>query len=196
MKSLQSTPLTVAIFLSYFPIKDAIGHIHLEGRNMHRRSLETHSLKSRVALMKPFEILKRTTSTVKFSEKEIQFLEQNELCRFATASKKGEPHVVPVSYVWHDGFPYIVTDYGTKKLKNLRENPHAAVLVDTAGTQKLLLVSGPVAIIEKGEEYKKLYKIFHSKLEWVKRDPWKEGEAPFVKINPTFKAGWGLRNGK
>jgi len=140
--------------------------------------------------------LKGSASTVKFSQTEIAFLEQNELCRFATASKKGEPHIVPVSYIWHDNSPYIVTDYGTRKLKNLRENPHAAILVDTAGTQKLLLVSGPISIIEKGEEYRKLYKIFHAKLEWVKRDPWKEGEAPFVKISPTFKAGWGLRGDK
>ena len=140
--------------------------------------------------------MKATASKVKFSKKEIQFLEQNELCRFATASKKGEPHIVPVSYVFHEGFPYIVTDYGTKKLKNLKQNPHAAILVDTAGTQKLLLISGSVAIIEKGEEYRNLYKIFHEKLDWVKRDPWKEGEAPFVRINPTFKAGWGLRDEK
>jgi uncharacterized protein len=140
--------------------------------------------------------LKETHSKVKFSEREIQFLQQNELCRFATASKKGEPHVVPVSYVWHEDSPYIVTDYKTRKLKNLRENPHAAILVDTAGTQKLLLISGPVSIIEKGEEYRKLYKIFHSKLDWVKRDPWKEGEAPFVRIKPSFKAGWGLAGPK
>jgi uncharacterized protein len=140
--------------------------------------------------------LKETRSKVRLSEREIQFLQQNELCRFATASKKGEPHVVPVSYVWHEDSPYIVTDYKTRKLKNLRENPHAAILVDTAGTQKLLLISGPVSIIEKGEEYRKLYKIFHSRLDWVKRDPWKEGEAPFVRINPTFKAGWGLAGRK
>ena len=140
--------------------------------------------------------MKGSDSTVKFSLREIAFLEQNELCRFATASKKGEPHVVPVSYVWYEGSPYIVTDYGTRKLKHLRENPHAAILVDTAGTQKLLLIGGPVLIIEKGEEYRKLYKIFHAKLDWVKRDPWKEGEAPFVKTNATFKAGWGLRGEK
>ena len=35
----------------------------------------------------------------KLSPKEIDFLKGNELCRFATASKKGEPHVVPVSYI-------------------------------------------------------------------------------------------------
>jgi uncharacterized protein len=131
---------------------------------------------------------------VKLSPKEVDFLKSNELCRFATASKKGEPHVVPVSYVWDRDYAYIVTDYGTRKLKNLRENPHAAVLIDTAGTQKLLLISGPVEIIEKGEEYRRLYKLFSSKLSWVNRDPWKEGEAPFVKVIPTFKAGWGLKN--
>ena len=140
--------------------------------------------------------MKGSIDPVKLTEKEIRFLEQNELCRFATASKKGEPHVVPVSYVWHEGSPYIVTDYGTRELKNLRENPRAAILVDTAGTQKLLLISGPVSIIKKGEEYRKLYKIFHARLDWVKRDPWKEGEAPFVKISPAFKAGWGLRGEK
>ncbi len=129
---------------------------------------------------------------MKFTQQEVRFLEANEMCRFASASKSGEPHVVPVSYIWQDNYAYIVTDYGTRKLRNIRENPQAALLIDTAGTQKLLLLSGPVEIIEKGEEYRQLYKLFHSKLDWVKRDPWKEGEAPFVKITPTFKAGWGL----
>ncbi len=119
-------------------------------------------------------------------------MEGNEMCRFATASGEGEPHVVPVSYVWDQDYACIVTDYGTRKLKNLRENPHAAILVDTNGTQKLLLLSGPVEIIEKGDEYRRLYKLFFSKLAWVRRDPSKEGEAPFIKIAPTFKAGWGL----
>jgi nitroimidazol reductase NimA-like FMN-containing flavoprotein (pyridoxamine 5'-phosphate oxidase superfamily) len=130
---------------------------------------------------------------VKLSSKEIDFLKSNELCRFATASRKGEPHVVPVSYIWDQDYAYVVTDYGTRKLKNLRENPHAAVLVDSSETQKLLLLSGPVEIIEKGEEYRRLYKLFCSKLSWVKRDPWREGEAPFIKVTPSFKAGWGLK---
>jgi nitroimidazol reductase NimA-like FMN-containing flavoprotein (pyridoxamine 5'-phosphate oxidase superfamily) len=133
-----------------------------------------------------------TKRAVRFSKAEIDFLVSNEMCRFATASGEGTPHIVPVSYVWDDGYAYIVTDYGTKKLKNLKENQQAAVLVDSGDTRKLLLISGPVEIIEKGEEYKRLYKLFYSKLSWVKRDPWKEGEAPFVKITPTFKTGWGL----
>ena len=101
--------------------------------------------------------------------------------------------MVPVSYIWDQNCAYIVTDYGTRKLKNLRENPNAAVLVDSSGTQKLLLLRGPVEIIENGEEYQRLYKLFYSRLSWVKRDPWKEGEAPFIKVTPSFKAGWGLK---
>jgi len=141
-------------------------------------------------------LLKKPTNEpagVKLSAKEIDFLKSNELCRFATASRKGEPHVVPVSYIWDQNCAYIVTDYGTRKLKNLRENPNAAVLVDSSGTQKLLLLRGPVEIIENGEEYQRLYKLFYSRLSWVKRDPWKEGEAPFIKVTPSFKAGWGLK---
>ena len=132
---------------------------------------------------------------IQLNPSEVRFLESHEMCRFATASKRGEPHVVPVSYVWDREHAYIVTDYKTRKLKNLRENLQAALLVDSGGTSKLLLISGPVEIIEKGEEYRRLYKLFHSKLDWVKRDPWKEGEAPFIKITPKFKTGWGLKNG-
>lgn len=129
---------------------------------------------------------------VKFTASEAKFLEQNELCRLATASKTGELHIVPVSYVWHEGAVYVVTDYGTRKLKNLRENDNAAVLVDTNSTRKAIMISGKTQLIEKGEEYRRIYKVFHSRLDWVKRDPWKEGEAPFVKITPSFKTGWGL----
>ncbi len=136
--------------------------------------------------------MKKPVLSVKFTGGEVKFLEENEMCRFATASKKGEPHVVPVSFVWDEGLAYVVTDYGTKKLKNLRENPHAAVLVDRPSTRPGILISGPVQLIEKGEEYRRIYRVFHSRLSWVRRDPWKEGEAPFVKMMPTFKASWGL----
>ena len=127
-----------------------------------------------------------------FTKNEMGFLEQNELCRLATSSKTGELHIVPVSYVFHDGLVYVVTDYGTRKLRNLRENSNGAVLIDANATRKAVLVSGRVQLIEKGEEYRRIYKLFHSKLAWVRRAPWKEGEAPFVKIAPTFKTSWGL----
>ncbi len=136
--------------------------------------------------------MKAAPIQAKFNHKETQFLEQSEICRFATASKTGQLHIVPVSYVSHEGLVYVATDYGTKKLRNLRENPNAAVLVDTNATRRAVMISGKAELIEKGAEYRRIYKLFHSRLAWVRRAPWKEGEAPFVKITLTFKTSWGL----
>ena len=49
-----------------------------------------------------------------------------------------------------------------------------------------------LTIIENGTEFKNLYDLFYKKFEWVRRDPWKEGEAPFLKIIPSGKTSWGL----
>src|SRR3972149_3688784 len=77
---------------------------------------------------------------VKLADKEGRFLEQNEICRLATSSKNGELHIVPVSYIWHEETIYVVTDYGTRKLRNLRENPNAAILGYTNLAHRTVLV--------------------------------------------------------
>jgi hypothetical protein len=49
-----------------------------------------------------------------------------------------------------------------------------------------------VEFIERGSEFRRLYTIFQSRFEWVRQDPWKEGEAPFVRVIPNRKVSWGL----
>jgi len=34
--------------------------------------------------------------------------------------------------------------------------------------------------------------MFYNKFEWVKSNPWLEGESPFIKIQPESKTSWGL----
>jgi hypothetical protein len=34
-------------------------------------------------------------------------------------------------------------------------------------------------MIDRGKDFSRLYKTFHRNL-WVRRDPWKEGEASFI----------------
>ena len=57
-------------------------------------------------------------------------LEGADVCRLATASKDGMPHVTPVIYALDGDKVVIAVDYGTKKLANLRENPKASLVVD------------------------------------------------------------------
>jgi uncharacterized protein len=130
---------------------------------------------------------------VTFSHAERDFLTRNEACRVATCYD-GAPHIVPVSYIFEDGTFFIATDYETRKYENIRHNKRAALVVDiySSVANRAVCVQGIAEIIEKGQEFARLYRIFHDRFEWVRHDAWKEGEAPFVKITPTNKVSWGL----
>ena len=130
---------------------------------------------------------------IKFTKKEIEFLQNNEACRIAT-SHDNIPHVVPVTYYFEDGLFYLATDYDTKKHSNLKQNNKIAITVDIylSGKHKAVILQGTTEFIEKGPEYKRLYEIFYKKFSWVRDNPWKEGEAPFVKIKPKSKTSWGI----
>jgi nitroimidazol reductase NimA-like FMN-containing flavoprotein (pyridoxamine 5'-phosphate oxidase superfamily) len=128
-----------------------------------------------------------------FSKAEREFLDRNEACRIATCHGR-IPHVAPVSYVFQDGAFYIATDYETRKYKNVKENNRVALVVDVYGSEgnKAVCIQGRAEIIGKGREFARLYKVFHERFEWVREDPWREGEAPFLKVTPTVKVSWGL----
>ncbi len=124
---------------------------------------------------------------------EFKFIVENECCRLAT-SFKDRPHVVPVSYIYESNLFYISTDYNTKKLSNIYKNPIVSLVIDIyePNQNKGIVINGKVKIIESGQIYNKIYLLFHDKFEWVRNDPWKEGEAPFIEIKPYAKTSWGI----
>ena len=131
---------------------------------------------------------------MKVTQKEHNFLSQNEVCRVST-SHNDIPHVVPVTYVYENENIIFVTDYGTRKYKNLKINKNISVVVDVydlSGRNMGIVIQGKAVFIERGEEFKRLYQIFNRKFEWVRKEPWEEGEAPFVKIDAFNKVSWGL----
>ena len=60
---------------------------------------------------------------------------------------------------------------------------------------RLYLYKDFVQLLTKERNSKK-YAIFEKKFAWVKKDPWKENEAPFVKVYIKKKIEWGLKMGK
>jgi len=131
---------------------------------------------------------------VRVTQKERKFLLENEACRIAT-SHDDIPHVAPVAYIYDKGTITFVTDYGTRKYRNLEVNKNVSVVVDvydSSGENKAIVIQGKAVIIERGEEFKRLYQIFKRRFEWVRKNPWKEGEAPFVRVNAFNKVSWGL----
>lgn len=126
--------------------------------------------------------------------KEEEFLKTHEVCRFAT-SADDVPHVVPVCYIYKNGFVYIVTDYWTKKYRNLLKNRKVALVVDeyNPGAHKGVMIQGEAEILKGGEEYRELTEDFFEKFEWARKDPWKEGESPIIKVKPLKVVSWGLQ---
>ena len=125
-----------------------------------------------------------------FSSKELSFLKSHELCRLATASKDGKPHVVPVIYAL-DGEDFIIAiDYGTKKLGNLRQNNRVALVVDDYRPNHAVMVEGESEILERGKEYLRLLQILFDRFEIYRKHPWGEGESPILKIRPTKAVVW------
>jgi len=129
---------------------------------------------------------------MEFSAAEERFLKKNELGRLATTSPDGMPHVVPVCYIYQAGNILIATDYQTRKCRNIRANSRAAFVVDVSEPNRAILVQGRGSLVERGPEFLEVYRLFYKRFSWVRADPWKEGEAPFLKIEPTRKTSWGL----
>ena len=130
---------------------------------------------------------------IKFNQKEVEFLELLEEVRIAT-SHDNIPHVKPVSFVFLDNVILVATDYNTRTFANLKSNPQTSIVIDVykSGSHKAICIQGKTEIIENGLEFKKFYGMFFEKFEWVRKDPWKENEAPFLKITPKNKVSWGL----
>jgi len=130
---------------------------------------------------------------MRFSNAEKRFIQHNEVGKLATVSPDGIPHVVPVCYIYNAERFWVATDYATRKYRNLLKNDGVALLVDVGPySSRGLLVQGRARFIEKGRELLKIYSVFFDKFDWVRADPWKENEAPFIRIHPIRKVSWGL----
>jgi PPOX class probable F420-dependent enzyme len=122
--------------------------------------------------------------------RQLKFLKEHELARLATASKDARPHVVPVIYAIDGEDIVVAIDYGTKKLKNLRENSGVALVVDDYHPNHAVMVEGECELFERGEEYLRLLQILFDRFETYRRHPWGEGESPIMKVKPTKAVGW------
>ena len=131
---------------------------------------------------------------IKFTKIEEEFLQSIEEARIGT-SHADIPHVKPVSFIYHNNIILIATDYQTRTFKNVKINPKVGVTIDVyeSGKHRAICIQGKVEILEKGQEFLQVYKMFEKKFEWVRNEPWKENEAPFLKIITINKTSWGLK---
>jgi general stress protein 26 len=66
-------------------------------------------------------------------------------CFLATTKPDGRPHLAGVGALWDSGKVYVVSGPGTRKSRNLAENPSCAVSMSLTGID--LVIEGTAAIV-------------------------------------------------
>ena len=100
-----------------------------------------------------------------FTSVERKFVERLRVGRLATADAGGAPHVVPVCFASEGNNIYITIDEkpkgasskGLKRLRNIRENPQVAIVIDEYEEDwsrlAWVLFRGYAEILENGDEH-------------------------------------------
>lgn len=78
------------------------------------------------------------------------------LARIATTNPKTlQPHVVPVWFAWYDEKIWISSFVSTRKIRELKDNPHCAVLIEPkqeGGKLQAVLLEGPAELVTQPRE--------------------------------------------
>lgn len=129
------------------------------------------------------------------------FLEQARAARLATASANGEPHVVPVCFVFDgtclysaiDAKPKRVAAPKLRRLQNIRANPRASVIADHYeedwGRLRYVLVQGRADVLESGPERDRALALLREKYPQYRTMPAFD-ESPVIRLIPERVASW------
>ena len=102
---------------------------------------------------------------VKLSDEMKEDFAKMRIFPFATASKNGEPNVIPIGMcrLQEDGETIWITDnYFNKTRKNLDENQRGSLYIWGAEIKGCYQIKGDIEIKTEGEDYEKMYKIVKS----------------------------------
>ena len=83
---------------------------------------------------------------VQFTVEELEFLRSQRIARLATVGPSGWPHVVPVMYSIDEQGAFEF-DVDGVKLRNLRGEPRAAMVVDAMGPKRGVAIQGTTELI-------------------------------------------------
>jgi PPOX class probable F420-dependent enzyme len=126
----------------------------------------------------------------------------------ATAESSGEPHLVPICFVYDghaiysaiDHKPKRRTGYGMKRIRNIVENPRVAFLIQhyEEDWQQLyyVLIRGTATILDSGLERQRALLLLEDKYIQYRERQLAQGDGLVIKIVPESIQRWGGRTPK
>lgn len=142
-----------------------------------------------------------SASAFRFSAAQDEFLRRHRDGHLATADARGRPHVVPICYAHRGRSLYVAIDQKPKRLspnrlrrlRNLRANPRAAVVVDDYSEDwsrlSYLLIEGRARILRRGSGHREALRLLRSKYPQYRRMPLEQ--SPVIEIRAERAVSWG-----
>jgi PPOX class probable F420-dependent enzyme len=119
----------------------------------------------------------------------------------ATADSSGQPHVIPICFVFDgkqlyspiDEKPKRTAPTQLKRLKNIRDNPNVALVIDRYdedwSSLAYVLVFGKARILQRGEKHRRVVRLLRHKYRQYKAMAIEE--RPMIMITPKRMVSWG-----
>jgi PPOX class probable F420-dependent enzyme len=135
------------------------------------------------------------------SELELRFLEQQRVGHLATADAHGVPHVVPVCFAILKGALYITIDRKPKRaagkelkrIRNIAENPVAAVVVDRYDEDWTrlgwVMLRGRAEVLSEGAEHRDAQALLRSR--YGQLDAMRIEDLPVIAVRIERVTSWG-----
>jgi PPOX class probable F420-dependent enzyme len=144
---------------------------------------------------------KEGTNVLDWSSRVQEFVQAHRVARLATVDGAGRPLVLPICYVLAEGTLYSPTDakpkrvpvQRLKRLRNIRDNPHVALVVDDYGedwTQlAYVILHGIAEILTEGPAFERAVMALREKYPQYHRMPIQEN--PMIAVQLTRVVSWG-----
>ena len=142
-----------------------------------------------------------SSSKIMLTDQVRSFLHNHRVARFATAEPSGQPHVVPICYAVSDNSVYFtidkkpkqLTDKPLKRIRNLQNNPHVALVVDRYEDDWTqlgwVMVQGDAALLDDGEEHTKAQQLL--KARYPQLHGMQINDLPVIAVRIKHVVSWG-----
>jgi PPOX class probable F420-dependent enzyme len=123
------------------------------------------------------------------------------IAHLATADASGRPHVIPICFVFDgknfyspiDEKPKRTAPSKLKRLRNIRENPQLALVIDRYSEDwsrlAYVLIVGRARIVHRGKTHKQAIRLLRRKYRQYRTMA--IHERPMIAITPTRMISWG-----
>jgi PPOX class probable F420-dependent enzyme len=143
----------------------------------------------------------RSSILMRLTRNASRLIRSARIAHLATANAEGQPHVIPICFVYDgknfyspiDEKPKRTAPQKLKRVKNIRENPQVALVIDTYNEdwRKLayILVSGKARVLLSGAHHRNAVKLLRRKYSQYRK--MRIDRLPMILIRPKRTTSWG-----